>query len=181
MRNAFVVIFTLVVLSGCSLNNMVQMADCPDVRGITPPPGKAALVVAQTMSEENYDLEDNPNIDNFLDGKFIGRLRNKSFFITTVEPGRHYVVANSEGYETILLDFEPGRTYCLEQEKRMGYALPRTTYVLVKADRLYNDLKGKGACYKPDVQNPGRDLDEDTYAEVKAAYAKKKGNLPVND
>jgi hypothetical protein len=157
------------------------MADCPDVRAITPPPGKAALVIAQTMSEENYDLEDNPNIANYLDGKFIGTLRKNGFFITTVEPGRHYVVANSEGYETILLNFQPGKTYYLEQEKRIGYALPRTTYVPVKADRLYNDLKGKGVRYVPDASNPGMDLDEETFAEARAAYIKKKGDTPANE
>jgi len=181
VRKAVIAIYCSIILSGCSLNNMVQMDACPDVRGIAPPAGKAALVIAQTMSEENYDFEDNPYIDNYLDGKFIGTLRKYGFFVTTVEPGRHYIVANSEGFETILLNFEPGRTYYLEQEKRIGYALPRTTYIRVKADRLHNDLKGKGTCYQPDVLNPGRDLDEDTFAQVRAAYGKKKGDQPAND
>jgi len=133
------------------------------------------------MNEENYDLEDNPDIDNYLDGKFIGALKKSSFFVTAVEPGRHYVVANSEGYETILLDFKPGKTYYLEQEAHVGYALPRTNYIPVKADHVYNDLKGKYTCYQPDPQNPGRDLDEETFAEIKANYIKKKGDRPVNE
>ncbi len=181
MRYAVIAFCAAVVLSGCSLNNMVPVANCPDVRGITPPAGKAALVIAETMREENYDLEDNPNIENFLDRKFIGRLRKSSFFVAAVEPGRHYVVANGENRETVLLDFEAGKTYYLEQETRMGYALPRTRFILVKADRLHYDLQGKCLCYAPDPQNPGRDLDEERFAEIVAEYAKKKGNVPMNE
>ena len=181
MRKAVIMLFGAVVLSGCSLNNMVPVEVCPDIREIKPPAGKAVLVIAQTMNEENYDFEDNPDVDNYLDRKFIGKLKNSSFFITAVEPGRHFVIADSEGYETILLDFRAGRTYYLEQEERMGYALPRTNYVLVKADHLYNDLKGKCTCYEPDLQNPGRDLDEETFAEVLAAHKKKMGDTPANE
>lgn len=180
MRNAIIVIYCAVVLSGCSLHNMVPVANCPDVRGIAPPPGKAALVIAETMREENYDLEDNPNIENFLDRKFIGRLKSYSFFVTMVEPGRHYVVANGENRETVLMDFEAGKTYYLEQETRMGLYLPRTRFIPVKADRLYYDLQGKCACYAPDPLKPGRDLDEERFAEIVKAYIKDKGNTPVN-
>ena len=33
---------------------------------------KSALVIAETSEYENYDLEDNPDIHNYLDRKFIG-------------------------------------------------------------------------------------------------------------
>ncbi len=181
MKIFFAAIYCAVILSGCSLKNMAPVANCPDVRLITPPAGKAALVIAETMREENYDLEDNPNIANFLDRKFIGRLRSSTFFVTMVEPGRHYVVANGENRETILLDFKAGETYYLEQETRMGYALPRTRFVPVKADRLHYDLQGKCECYAPDPLNPGRDLDEERFAEIVKAYVKEKGNRPVNE
>ena len=35
-------------------------------------------------------------LDNYLDEKFIGQTKGKSFFITTVEPGEHYVIASGE-------------------------------------------------------------------------------------
>ncbi len=180
MRIMIAVLCCSTVLTGCSVRNMVRVADCPDVRTITPPAGKAALVIAEPTRYENYDSSDNQNIASYLDGKFIGRTRNYGFFIATVEPGRHYVVADGENLETVLLDFKPGKTYYLEQERRMGYGLPRTKYVLVKGDRLSVDLNGNCACYAPDPNSAGRDLDEDRYTEAVAAYTKKNGTLPAN-
>ncbi len=98
-----------------------------------------------------------------------------------MEPGQHYIVANGEKFAAILLNFKAGKTYYLEQEKRIGFALPRTNYILVKGDRLYNDLKGHCSCYGPDPHNPGRDLDEETLAGVIAAYGKDRGNVPANE
>ena len=181
MRIAIIAVCSAVVLAGCSANNMVKAANCPDILRITPPPGKASLVIAEPMRYENYDLEDNPNVSSYLDGKFIGTANGSGIFITIVEPGRHYVVANGENFETVLLNFKAGETYYLEQERRLGFALLRTRYRLVKADRLFNDLHGKYSCYEPDVHNTGRDLDEDRFAEAVAAYTKNNGNIPVNE
>ncbi len=64
LGKAAVAALSVVSLWGCALDNMVKVDKCPDVRGVTPLPGKAVLVIAATLSEENYDLEDNPDIDN---------------------------------------------------------------------------------------------------------------------
>ncbi len=180
MRKATVLFCLGIVLSGCTPKYMVKVDDCPDVRAIKPPAGKAALVIAETSRYENYDMDDNPDIHHFLDRRFIGTIRSYSFLVTTVEPGDHYVTANGENFETILLHFEPGKTYYLEQQRSMGIHHPRTRYLLVKADRIHGDMKDNRSCYKPDPQNPGTDLDEDRFAEAVANYVKKNGSKPVN-
>ncbi len=181
MRTAIVIVLSILVVSGCTPRHMVKVVDCPDLRTIKPPEGKSALVIAETSEYENYDLEDNPNIHNYLDRKFIGTVRSFSFLVASVDPGEHFVTSNGENNETILLNFKPGTTYYLKQERRMGFALPRTRYLQVKGDRVFNDMKGKCACYALDARNPGADLDEDKFTEIVAAYTKKNGNRPFNE
>ncbi len=180
MGRVIVAVCCAVVLAGCTPNHMVKEAGCPDVREITPPAGKAALVVAEATGFENFDAEDNLSIHIFLDRKFIGTVSSYGYFVATVEPGDHYVVANGENYETVLLNFSAGKTYYLEQERRRGITRTRTRFFLVKADRLFNKLNGKCSRFEPDAKNPVNDLDEDTFAEAVAAYTKKNGNKPVN-
>jgi len=160
---------------------MVKDADCPDLRTIKPPAGKSALVIAETSQYENYDLDDNPDIHNYLDRKFIGTVRSFGFLVTTVDPGEHYVTSNGENNETILINFKHGTTYYLKQERSMGFSLPRTRYIQVKADRIFNDMKGKCSCYELDAHNLGADLDEDKFKEIVDAYIKKNGHIPFNE
>jgi hypothetical protein len=160
---------------------MVKVAVCPDLRTIKPPAGKSALVIAETSQYENYDLDDNPDIHNYLDRKFIGTIRSFSFLVTTVEPGEHFVTSNGENNETILLNFKPDTTYYLKQERSMGIFLPRTRYIQVNGDRVFNDMNGKYFCYASDALNPGADLDADRFKEIVAVYIKKNGNIPFNE
>lgn len=168
-------------MAGCTPVHMVKVENCPDLRTIKPPAGKSALVIAETSTYENYDMDDNRDIHNYLDRKFIGSVRSFSFLATTVEPGEHYVTSDGENNETILLNFKPGVTYYLEQARSMGITLSRTRYLPVNGDRAFNDLQGKCSRYEPDAKNPGADLDEDKFKEIVAAYIKKKGKIPVNE
>ena len=181
MRKAIMIILSMLVVSGCTPRHMIKVAGCPDLRTIRPPAGKAALVIAETSSYENYDWEDNPDIHNYLDRKFIGTIRSFSFSVTTVDPGEHYVTSNGENNGTILLNFKPGTTYYLKQERSMGFSLPRTRYIQVNGDRAFNDMQGKCSCYASDAHNPGADLDEDKFKEIVAAHNKKKGSIPYNE
>ena len=181
MLKAIMILLSVLVVAGCTPRHMVKVVDCPDLRTIRPPADKSALVIAETSPFENYDWEDNPDIHNYLDRKFIGTIRSFSFSVTTVDPGEHYVTSNGENNETILLNFKPGTTYYLKQERSMGFSLPRTRYIQVKGDRVFNDMKGKCSCLAADARDPGGDLDEDKFREIVAAYIKKKGNIPFNE
>jgi hypothetical protein len=181
MRKTIMIMLSVLVVSGCTPRHMVKVADCPDLRTITPTAGKSALVIAETSSFENYDLEDNPAIHNYLDRKFIGTIRSFSFLVTTVEPGEHFVTSNGENNETILLNFKPGTTYYLNQERSMGFSLPRTRYIQANGDRVFDDMKGISSCYESDTHNPVADIDEAKFKEIVAAYIKKNGNIPLNE
>ena len=169
------------MVAGCTPVHMVKVENCPDLRTIKPPAGKSALVILEPSAYENYDQDDNVDIHNYLDRKFIGSIRRFSFLVATVDPGEHYVTSNGENNGTILLNFKPGVTYYLEQERSMGFTLSRTRYVQVSADRAYNDMRGKCSYYETDVHNPGADLDEDAFKEIVATYIKKRGNIPLNE
>ena len=181
MRKVIMIIWSVLVVAGCTPVHMVKVENCPDLRTIKPPAGKSALVIAEPSAYENYDQDDNADIHNYLDRKFIGSIRRFSFLVATVDPGEHYVTSNGENNGTILLNFKPGVTYYLEQERSMGFTLSRSRYVPVSADRAYNDMRGKCSYYETDALNPGADLDEDAFKEIVAAYIKKRGSIPLNE
>jgi hypothetical protein len=57
---------------------------------------------------------------NYIDGKFIGLTNRKSYLITQVNPGKHYLVVATENIKAALIDFEPGRIYYLREGTTMG-------------------------------------------------------------
>ena len=77
-----------VLLSSCGGLSMIEK-DVPTE--IKADPDNAKLVIYRGTSF-GFAVK----LDNYLDEKFIGQTKGKSFFITTVEPGEHYVIASGE-------------------------------------------------------------------------------------
>ena len=46
---------------------------------------------------------------NYLDGKLIGETKGKTYFVTFVKPGQHYVVVTTENAAVANIDFQPGK------------------------------------------------------------------------
>ena len=177
MRNpVLLLVISVIALSGCGPRHMVAKDPCPDVRGVVAPKGKAALVVGRTTI-----FGGGVNIENYLDKKFIGTTKGHSFFISPVEPGLHYVTARAENFDSVLLNFEPDKTYYLQNEIRMGVLFARTKYEVVDAQHLFNDMDGKCNYYEADPSSLGDDLSEDEFKEIVADYQKEHGDKPANE
>ncbi len=80
-------------------------------------------------------------IDNFLDGKFIGQTQGKSYFITDVDPGIHYVIGAAENNSCARLNFEAGKVYYLLQAIYPGIMFARTGFGTQKPDEAEKDIQ----------------------------------------
>jgi len=165
----------VLLLVGCAPNYMVAKEHCVDIRGVVPSPGKSALVVGRTTT-----FGSGVNVDNYLDKNFIGTTKGRSFFVTSVEPGRHYITSQAENLDTVLLNFEPGKTYYLLNSIRMGVLFARSKYYLMDAQQFYNDMDGTCNFYEIDKTGPGSDLSDERYKQVVDDYKKEHGDIPVN-
>jgi len=64
---------------------------------------------------------------NYLDGKLIGETKGKTYFVTSVTPGPHYLVIATENTAAAHFDFKPGKTYFLGEGVAMGIWRARTS------------------------------------------------------
>lgn len=78
-------------------------------------------------------------LNNYLDKKFIGQTKGKSFFITTVEPGEHYVVGSGENNACAKINFEAGKVYYLLQAIFPGVMKARTGFIGSDPEKFEKD------------------------------------------
>jgi hypothetical protein len=114
---------------------------------------------------------------NYIDGKLIGDTTGKTWFITDVQPGPHYVVTVGGKSVVALIDFKPGRIYCLRQTVTMGpwRAQPSSLWPMSYAEtmevtkdcRYFEFIQGMG----------GKDMDPALYnSAVEQFHAEIKSN-----
>jgi hypothetical protein len=107
MRRTLIGAICIFLLSSCAATSMVAPDHPPD---IAPQSDTATLVIIRDTSVGSSIV-----FWNYLDGMFIGETKGKTYFITRVEPGRHYVVVATENTAVAHLDFQPGKTYYLRE------------------------------------------------------------------
>jgi hypothetical protein len=133
---------------------------------IAPKPDKAVLVIARTTS-----MAFGVTIENHLDRKLIGQTKGKSYFITDVQPGQHYVMGHAENWATARINFEPGKIYFLNQDIRMGVWMARTGFTPLTADEAAKQLNEEGMEYRVyDTKNPGEDMSDKDFNEAKSDF-----------
>ena len=155
-------IFTvLLIATGCGPSRMVLKANCPDLREIKAPEGKAAMVIGRATNFGGAI-----NIDNYLDKKFIGTTRGRGFFTTIVEPGEHYVIGDAENWDVLKLGFERGKTYYVGQGVRLGVFSARTSYTVMTGDQLYREMDGHCQYYELDPTANVSDLSDEDFARL---------------
>jgi hypothetical protein len=157
-------IASALLLSSCGgIQYMLQRDVKPEIK---PVPDKATLVIYRST---NYGFA--VTIDNFIDGKFIGQTKGQSFFITRVEPGRHYVVAASENNSCARFDFEAGKVYYLLQAIFPGIMFARTGFIAKSASDAHQEMEPCGF-YEVDPQAKVDDMKQDTYNQTVADFEK---------
>lgn len=108
-------------------------------------------------------------IDNFLDNKFIGQTRGKSYFITRVDPGTHYIIGASENNACAKIDFEAGKVYYLLQAIYPGMMFARTGFVGSNPEDFEKDLP-KLSYFKCCTDDELPTMDEADYQETVADH-----------
>ncbi len=106
-------IFILILLTGLAADSpMKEVKRKPNLN-----PGKNAILVI--IRARPFPIAG--PINNYLDGKFIGETRTKTYFSTVVKPGMHYIIAEAEDLTTVRMNFKRGMIYYLYQDISSGY------------------------------------------------------------
>ena len=109
----------LALLTGCATTHMVKPDHPPELAAT---PDSALLVIVRDAWIGNAIV-----FWNYLDGQFIGETMGRTYFITQVPPGKHYVVSATENTGIAHLDFQAGKRYFLRQGIAMGVWRARTS------------------------------------------------------
>ncbi len=131
----------------------------------------AALVIIQSASFGGGYI-----INNYLDGKRIGQTQYKSYFITDVKPGKHYLTSEADNKDTARINFEPGRIYFLQQGIYPGWnATTRFSPMTLEEAKL--EIQ-EAVYYVYDSGKPGKDMSEKDREEEVAAFEKENKEDP---
>lgn len=169
----FVLLLTLpVIMSACIGYYMLNKDEKP--AGYASKSNKATLIVIRATSwKGNMGLTIGPGhvVTNYLDAKMIGQTRGKSYFVTEVKPGPHYVIAQSQNTITVKLNFEPGRIYILSQLLFPGFNRPTTGFATMTAEDFMKEIKDADYLVY-DTSHPGDDMPAKEFQEAKNDYDK---------
>lgn len=154
----WIVIYALMGLTlflvSCAGPHMITKSNKPEFEAKS---GKALLVIVRTMS-----IFGSVPVENYLDGKLIGITRGKSYFITDVNPGKHYLMARADNMVTTRVDFEPEKIYFLQQSIIPGGIFTMTAFYVFTYEEAMKQMNESGSRFL--VYDPG---DSDTYLSEK--------------
>ena len=119
MKRVFLLVLFVSLISGCATTQMLMPEKPPEFGAM---PDMAQLVIIRDTYFGGAIV-----FWNYLDGKFIGETKGKTYFITSVQPGEHYVVSATENTGVAHLNFQAGKNYFLRQGVLMGMWRARTS------------------------------------------------------
>jgi hypothetical protein len=119
MKKSILIISLIFLIAGCATTHMAKPDKAPDLIFY---PDKARLVIIRETFFGGAIV-----FWNYLDGKLIGETQAKTYFVTPVTPGPHYVVIATENTCVAHFNFKPGKTYFLGQGVSMGIWRARTS------------------------------------------------------
>jgi hypothetical protein len=122
------------ILSGCATTQMLKPEQPPELVAKT---DKALLVIIRDTYFGGAIV-----FWNYLDDHFIGETMGNTYFITDVDPGRHYVVVETENTCVADLTFEAGKRYFLREGITIGWWRARTSgFSPVSANEAMQSVK----------------------------------------
>ena len=111
MKKNTLILFSLMLLLGCATSS-VQMTEMGTQPDLTIHSDNANLIIIG----ETPTIGKKPGYIAYLDKKVIGSVRSESYFLTSVEPGKHYLITEKNGYTCVApFNFKPGKTYFIGQ------------------------------------------------------------------
>lgn len=162
MKRIALLFVLFALLTGCATTQMSKPETAPE---LVASPDSALLVIIR----DTY-LGGAIVFWNYLDGKFIGETMGKTYFITQVPPGEHYVVSATENTGIAHFDFEAGKKYFLRQGVTMGLWRARTSgYFPMTADEANKAVKNC-TYLQLDPTNTFPDMEPDLYDQAIKEY-----------
>jgi hypothetical protein len=113
-------------------------------------------------------------ITNYLDKKMIGQTRGKSYFVTDVKPGTHYLMGRSANIAVARLNFESGKVYILQQlvfPTLPFQNIPPTGFGPMTTEDFLKEIKDAEFLVY-DAAHPGDDLSQEDFQEAKDDFEK---------
>jgi hypothetical protein len=163
MKKLFSIIFLSQFFIGCAATHMLVTEKKPE---LSADPNAATLIIIRDMF-----LGKGIVVWNYVDGKLIGETKGYTYFISKVQPGKHYLIAESENVTTVQMDFKPNKNYYLRQDIWMGIMRARTGYSVYNPDEAAAAMK-KCEFWEYDKNNPGEDLPKEKYEQAIKDYEK---------
>jgi hypothetical protein len=119
MKRFILLMVCISLLAGCATTQMLKPEQPPALAATS---DSALLVIVRDAWMGNAIV-----FWNYLDGKFIGETMGKTYFVTQVPPGEHYLVGSTENTAVAHFDFQAGKKYFLRQGVTMGLWRARTS------------------------------------------------------
>jgi hypothetical protein len=162
VKKLLLLLLMLSLLSGCATTSMVTLDQPPD---LAPRPDQATLVIIRNT------FFGGPIVFwHYLDGTFIGETQGRSYFITPVTPGPHYVAVASENNAVAHFDFKPGKTYYLGEGVTMGVWRARTSGFYPMTQEAALEAMASSSYLHYDPARGGENMDAALYQQAIEDY-----------
>jgi hypothetical protein len=162
MKRLLMALICLTIVSGCATSHMIKSEEKPT---IAPKPDSATLVIIRETYFGGAIV-----FWNYLDRKLIGETTGKTYFVTEVPPGPHYVISSTENTGVARFDFKPRKVYYLGQSVSMGLWRARTSGFYPMTPQAAAEAMKNCSYYKMDPKAPGEDLDPEVFKNAVAEY-----------
>lgn len=152
----------IILLSGCAATSMVAPDRKPD---LTPRTDSATLVIIRDTAFGFAIV-----FWNYLDGKLIGETKGKTYFVTNVKPGPHYVLVSTENTAVAYIDFQAGKSYYLREGVIMGWWRARTSGFSPLNQQEAIGAMNNCTYMEYNAKSGGEDMDPKLYQQAIANY-----------
>jgi len=162
MKKALILTVCIFLFSGCATTSMLAPDRKPD---LTPRNDSSTLVIIRDTF-----LGTGIVFWNYLDGKLIGETKGKTYFVTKVKPGPHYVVVTTENTAVAHINFELGKIYYLREGVTVGWWRARTTGFSPLNPQEAMEAMNNCTYWEYDPKLGGEDMDPKLYQQAIADY-----------
>ena len=116
-----IIIFTLFIAS-CSPVQLAKPEQDSIAKSFSVESGKSNIYIYRNETE-NFNSEMAVDID----GKYVGGTTQRTFIVSSVQPGKHIINAHGENVSEIEITTEAGKNYFVWLEVTVGAFIPRAT------------------------------------------------------
>lgn len=174
MKIKKILLFTVFIslLSGCATSYMIAPEHKPDLKASS---DQATLVIMRNTIFGTAIV-----FWHYLDGKFIGETKGKTYFVTKVKPGPHYLMVSTENTAVAHFDFKPGKIYYLNEGVLMGIWRARTSGFWPATPQEVADALASCNYWEYDQSKKADDMDANLYQKAIADYQAEVKEKPEN-